>query len=299
MNTNRRDFILKTAALAGLAVLPSWAMADAKGSGKQNIGVQLYTLRSVLENEPKRVLQALAKQGYKELEGYGGASGKYFGLSAGEFTAICKDLGLSVKSWHVSGGWAEERKGNTEDRTMLNRWPELLEELKAMGAAYVVVPYIAKEDRADLASYNRIAEQFNTAAEMASKIGLQFCYHNHEFEFEEMEGTTPYEVLLRNTNEKLVQFELDLYWATRAKVSPIELFRQHAGRFPLWHVKDMHPDTKAFAEVGTGAIDFKSIFRMAETAGMQHFFVEQDKCPGDPLASTGISIKNLKESILK
>lgn len=294
---HRRQFIRNATALSALVMVPSWAEAASVDS--RQIGIQLYTLRSILEQDPAKVLKQLAQQGYKQLEGYRAKQGLFFGFKPKEFQKLCADNGLSVKSWHVSGGWDEQRKGLKDELTMLNRWQELCTQLKEAGASFVVVPYVPETDRADASSMNRLAEQFNEAGEVAKKMGLSFCYHNHAFEFEQKEGVTLFEILLANTNADVVNFELDLYWAVKAGQDPIELFRQHAGRFPLWHVKDMNADTGQFAEVGTGKIDFRSIFNMAETAGLQQFFVEQDKCPGDPLASTAISIKNLKNSILR
>jgi sugar phosphate isomerase/epimerase len=144
-----------------------------------------------------------------------------------------------------------------------------------------------------------MAEQFNKAAEKCKAAGIQFCYHNHDFEFDQQDGKYPYDVLLDNTDPKLVKMEMDLYWVTKAGQDPLKLFEQHPGRFPLWHLKDMdNTAAHSFTEVGNGVIDFKKIFSNADKAGFKYFFVEQDKCPGDPFDSITKSISYIKKNLV-
>jgi sugar phosphate isomerase/epimerase len=137
------------------------------------------------------------------------------------------------------------------------------------------------------------------AAEACKKAGIQFCYHNHDFEFKDMGGQHGYDVLLKETDPGLVKFELDLYWASFAGKDPVEIFRQHPGRFPLWHVKDMdNTPKKFFTEVGNGVIDFKAIFAHARESGMKHYFVEQDICPGSPFESIKKSFQYINNNLV-
>ncbi len=108
---------------------------------------------------------------------------------------------------------------------------------------------------------------------------MQFAYHNHTSEFDDVEGHRPFDYILSNTDKDLVKMELDLAWATKAKQDPVELFKLHPGRYPLWHVKDLDKATMNPAEVGTGVVDFKRIFDNAKESGMKYFFVEQDGAP--------------------
>ena len=95
----------------------------------------------------------------------------------------------------------------------------------------------------------------------------------------------------------MVKMELDMYWITRAGFDPVDFMKKHAGRFPLWHLKDIeNSPEKAFAEVGRGTIDFKRIFAAAKSAGVKHFYVEQDACKRPPLESIEISYKYLSAS---
>src|SRR5258706_9956497 len=137
----------------------------------------------------------------------------------------------------------------------------------------------------------------NTAGEAAKKSGIALCYHNHTHEFETVEGLVPYDVLLSQTTPDILKFELDLGWATVAGVDPVGLFKKNPGRFPLWHVKDISADKKQPVEIGAGMVDFKPIFAAAETAGMQHFFVEQDGAP-DPIKNITTSYNTITTKIL-
>jgi sugar phosphate isomerase/epimerase len=123
------------------------------------------------------------------------------------------------------------------------------------------------------------------------------AYHNHDKEFETLDGKLIYDRLLEETNPDTLKMELDLCWVTKAGVDPVSLFKKHAGRFPLWHVKDLDKDKKGPVPVGTGIVDFKRIFANAKFSGMKHFFVEHDN-PADPFASITTSYNNLKK-ILK
>src|SRR6185503_15396581 len=135
---------------------------------------------------------------------------------------------------------------------------------------------------------------------IAKQSSLTLAYHNHDFEFETVNGTTGFDTLTNETDQKLVCFELDIFWAVKANRDPLTLFQQHPKRFPLWHVKDMDKtEKKFFTEVGNGVIDFSAIFKKANQSGMKYFFVEQDECPGPPLESIEKSIKYLQQNIVK
>jgi sugar phosphate isomerase/epimerase len=124
---------------------------------------------------------------------------------------------------------------------------------------------------------------------------VTFCYHNHAFEFEPMEGTTPFQVMLDTTDKKLVHIEMDVFWVSVAGHDPVEMLAKLKGRVPLIHLKDKAQGTEvmykesvprtAFKEVGNGVIDWKKVLAAANSAGVQHYYVEQDQTPGDPVES--------------
>src|SRR5207248_9275300 len=162
------------------------------------------------------------------------------------------------------------------------------------GHEYVVVPWIPEEKRKTLDDWKSVAAVFNQAAQMTKDAGLQFAYHNHDFEFPKLDGQVPYDVLLQNTDPKLVQLEIDLYWITKAGQDPLTYFARWPGRVPLVHVKDSAgpPDNKMM-DVGAGTIDWKKIFAREDQAGIRHAFVEHDQ-PADAFASIKASCDYLK-----
>jgi sugar phosphate isomerase/epimerase len=147
-------------------------------------------------------------------------------------------------------------------------------------------------DRQTLDQYKRMADRFNRVGERAREVGMTFGYHNHDFEFASLEGRIPFDVILQHTDPHLVGFEMDLFWITKGGRNPMTYFRDHPGRFPMVHVKDMGIDG-AMVDVGTGRIDFAAIFAHGEQAGIEHYFVEHDN-PSDPFRSVTTSYEYLR-----
>ena len=285
-----RQQFLKLGALAtSAALLPQ---IDAFAASSKKVGLQLYTLRDLMGKDPDGTLKKVAEIGYKEVELFGYSDGKFFGKTPKDFATQLKSLGLSVPSGHyTTGKTMPNAKG-----TLTNDWKRAVDDAATLGQKYMVCAYLFPDERKKLDDYKQFADLFNKSAEVVKAAGMQFCYHNHDFEFKEMDGKLPYDVLLGDTDKNLVKLELDLYWATFAKQDPVALFKKHPGRFPLWHIKDMEKTAeRAFAPVGTGSIDFQRIFDAKKTAGMTHYFVEQDVCKLPPLESIAISYKNVEK----
>lgn len=165
------------------------------------------------------------------------------------------------------------------------------------GQKFMMCSFLFPQDRKTADDYKKIGELFNRSGEVCKKAGIQFGYHNHDFEFQTIDGQLPYDLLLKETDSKLVKMELDLYWATHAGIEPLELFRKNPGRFPLVHLKDMaKTEKREFAEVGNGSIDFQRILDARKLAGIEHYFVEQDAVTnGTPLEAIAISFKNVQK----
>ncbi len=281
--TTRRTFIKRS----GLLSLAAFASPSSFLKVNASTGLQLYTLRGDIAKDPKAVIEKVAVIGYKEVESFGYAAGKYFGMSPKDFAALLKANGLTHPSSHymLAG--------------LSDNWQKAVEDAVAAGQKYMVVAYLLDTERKSIDDYKKIAARFNVAAEACKQAGIQFGYHNHDFEFTDMGGQHGYDVLLKETDPGLVKFELDLYWASFAGKDPVEMFKQHPGRFPLWHVKDMdNSPKKFFTEVGNGVIDFKTIFAHAGESGMKHYFVEQDICPGSPFESIKKSFRYISKSLV-
>jgi len=272
----RRTFIETSVAAAALyAARPSWA-AETTHEIKR-VGLQLYTVRSEMPKDFEGTIAKVAQTGYKEVEFAG-----YFDHSAKDVRAIVDKNGLTAPSTHLGYDLIE------------NKLPEMIEVAHVIGHKYIVCPWIDEKQRT-AEGWKRAAELFNKAGEATGKAGIQFCYHNHSFEFSPVEGLGgkgAYDYLLAETNPKNVKMEMDLCWISVAGKDPVEYFKKHPGRFPLVHVKDYVNDPNAtssyagatgsvvfkgrLADVGKGTIDWKRILAHSDTAGIKHYFVEND-----------------------
>jgi sugar phosphate isomerase/epimerase len=278
----RREFVqTATFAAASLLALPTIAAA---GKRQKGVGLQLYTLRDTIGKDPKGVLTRVASFGYKELEAYSYKDGQIFGMSYAEFNTFVKGLGMQVTSGHYG---LDMIKGDT--------WKKAVDDAKKNGQKYMVVPYIQAEQRKTLDDYKHIIADLNAAGEVCNQAGIRFGYHNHAFEFEKVEGQVPYDLMLKDLDPKKVSLEMDIFWVVNAGYDPIQYFEKYPGRFEQWHVKDMDKaDRNKNADVGTGSIDWKSIFAKAKVSGLQYYYVEQESYPGAPIDSVGASAKYLK-----
>ena len=292
--TTRRSFLKTTSVLsAGLLMVPSELKIE-----KPLIGLQLYTVRDAMAKDPKATLARVAEIGYTSVEGatYTGNE-KFYGMSPSEFKKILKQNGLVIPSSHYRLD-EEKVNGEIQKGTMLNDWNKAVDDAAEVGLKYMVCAYLSEAERGNLDHYKKVADELNIAGERCKKNGIQLCYHNHNFEFVKQDNQYPYDILM-SADKDLVKMEMDIYWVKKAGQDPIELFKKHPGRFVLWHVKDMdNTPAKDFTEVGNGIIDFKEIFKYKKLAGMKYFFVEQDKCPGDPFVSISQSINYIKKNLV-
>jgi sugar phosphate isomerase/epimerase len=282
----RKDFI-KLSSL-GFLGLYSCGISNFK-SNKKTLAIQLYTVRDAVSENLEKALEKLANLGFTQLEIYG-YNGTFFGKTRNEFQIILKNVGLKVISSHHTTGILHNEQG-----TLLNNWEKSVEDLYFIGSKFMVCSYLFPEERT-IENYKKLPELLNKSGEITKKSGIQFAYHNHDFEFEKFDETKNiYDFILENSSPDLVKMELDLYWISKAGLDPLIYFEKYPKRFPLWHVKDMKAGTKDFAEIGNGTIDFKRIFEAKEKAGLKHWFLEQDSSDKDIFESIKISKKYILE----
>lgn len=249
----------------------------------ETIGVQLYTVRSLMAEDVAGTLDAVARIGYDEVEFAG-----YFGHAPAEVRAWLDASGLTAPAAHVD-----------LDAITDTALEETLEAAAILGHRWLVVPWIAEAMRTS-DGYREVAELLNAAGDMAASTGVRVGYHNHAFEFDVLDGpadsggeTTGYSLLLEHLDPALVDLEIDFHWSAVGGADELELFSEHPGRFPLCHVKDLTADGR-MADVGVGMIDWPRLFARSEEAGLIHYFVEHDQ-PADPLASIEASYRYLAE----
>jgi sugar phosphate isomerase/epimerase len=294
--TSRRVFIQSASAFSAAVFIKGPGKVFAKDS---LIGLQLYTVRDQMAADPLATLAKVAQIGFNSVENatYTGTE-KFYGMDADTYKKVLANNGLMATSGHYRLG-EEMVKGAPENGTLLHDWQKAVDDAAAVGLKYMVCAYLSAQERGTLDHYKQLADIFNKSAEVCKKSGIQFCYHNHDFEFQNQDGVFPYDILLDKTDKDLVKMEIDLYWIKKAGQDPLALFQKHPGRFPLWHIKDMSKTAdQTFTEVGNGIIDFKTIFQHKQEAGMKYFFVEQDKCPGSPYDSITQSIKFIKANLV-
>jgi len=308
MTQSRRNFLkLASLGLVGGLVAPHLISCDSmnkkSGSPLKNIGLQLFTLRDLISQNPQEVLKSVAKVGYTHVETYGAdpTNGTFWGISVDELKKALNDNNLKTHSGHYDLGKYLDK--DSSDKENIEKYIEIAHNL---GQEYIIapVPPMHKLSKLDQSDYQYMAEQLNKAGEMSKKAGIKMGYHNHFWEFKEFgNGTNGLDVLLAFTEKDLVDFELDMFWITKAGASPQSYFDKHPGRFPLWHVKDMDrafstpldinkidPATGKrdtldlmetfksikYTEVGSGSIDFINIAQFANESGLKYAFVEQD-----------------------
>lgn len=297
----RREFVnstvLATGSLFLLKCKAENAMKAAKSGVKAGqtlgkIGIQLWSVRKAMEENAIETLKTLASIGFTDIECTGYEEGKIYGMAPSEFKKVLADLGMTMQSCHVKTG----NENPQQKRTMTNDWEGFCADNVEVGAKSVVCGYFHEGERKSIDDYKRHADLFNKCGEIAKKHGLNFAHHNHDFEFFELDGQVPYDLLLSQTDPNLVSFELDHYWTTKAGVKSLDYIDKHPGRFPIWHIKDMD-DTKEqfFTEVGSGIIDYPAIFKAQKKSGMKYFYVEQDEFKNyKPLESVKVSYDYLK-----
>lgn len=304
--TRRRDFLKRTAAVvAGGTFLSRYAQAHFSTSGEaklKKLGVNLFSIPKVVEKDFAGTMKSLAEIGYKEIEFYGpysfsdpedqarwnsiapalGFSGSgFYGLNTQQVKKILDDNGLSAPSMHTG-------------LTSLHKAMDgLAEAANVLGTKYVVLPSAATQTNLD--GYKAQADEFNKIGEEAVKRGIRFAYHNHGNGLKAIDGTIPFELLMEKTDQKLVFFQMDIYWMTAGDVDVSAYLDKYPGRFRLMHIKDMAKNVRFsgdggdpqqwmelfphLANAGSGVLDLKTILTHARKSGVEHFIVERDLAP--------------------
>ena len=236
-------------------------------------GLALYTVRAEMSKDPKGTLEKVAEAGYAYVEAANYSKGKFYGMSPAEFKAQLKKLNLQPLSAH-------------QGSVTLENADTMIADVKAAGFQYFVVPIppmgMFKYDRVAgkmgmEGTVEELASILKTLGEKCNAAGIKLLYHNHDFEFmADSNGVVPIDYLLDNLDPEYVNFQMDLYWVTKAGADPLAYFEKYPGRFKIWHVKDMD-DQGRFAPVGRGTIDFGKILEKKSESGMKYYMVEQDR----------------------
>ncbi len=296
----RRDFlrISGTGILGAMALGPLACNSSTPDRKSFGVGLQLYTIRDAMAADPVGSLQKVSDMGYKYVELANYADGKFYGFSPTEFKQTVSDLGMEVLSSHTK----VEAEGITIENAR-----KMADDHAELGVKYCVQPWVNEEDR-NIESYKKMIADWNEVGRIMKEVGIRFGYHNHNFEFANLDGIVPYyDLFLKDLDPELVTMEIDLYWVSKAGQDPVEMFNKYPGRFELFHMKDKafesdpmyDVEKEDITSVGAGVIDFKRILAASEKAGMKYMFVEDDnQGNGKPFEGIETSIRNLTEDIL-
>ncbi|MEM9917953.1 MAG: sugar phosphate isomerase/epimerase [Bacteroidota bacterium] len=300
-NKSRRTFIRQS--LLATAGLPLFTyacnnMPEATNKYLDNIGLQLYTVRDQLAEDPATTFKTLKEIGYKQVEMM-----QVQGMD--KLMPMIRDNGLQVNgaffNWnYLTGNWAmigQEAPANYA-------FENIVEDAQKEQLEYLVFGYITKGERSTLDDWKKLIDTLNKAGEQCKTAGLQLAYHNHSFEFGSVEGQVPFEMLVEGLDPELVKFELDIFWASIGGYDPVQTINRLGKRIYLLHLKDKLKGTPviyderevpkdAFKELGNGVVDIRACMEAAEKLGVAHCHVEQDQSP-DPLNSVAQSMTWLK-----
>ena len=287
MKNLRMTKTLQATVMALVLLFTSFSFAQKKFGG-----LALYTVRNEMGKDAKETLKAVADAGYKNIEAASYENGMFYNMKPAEFRAYLKEIGLTPISTH-------------QGTVTLENADEMIADVKAAGFKYFVIPvppmglftYDPEKGLGMKGGAENLANILDTLGEKCSKAGLKLLYHNHDFEFKkDKDGVVTIDYLLENCNPKYVNFQMDLYWVTKAGADPVAYFKKYPKRFKIWHVKDMD-DQGRFAPVGNGNIDFARILANKKLSGMKYYMVEQDQTFDglEPLEAIKISHSGLEK----
>jgi sugar phosphate isomerase/epimerase len=273
----RRKFLKNATALVGaVGAVGGWSsvlsLSACNTSNRESsggvFGIQLYSLRDIIQNDFPGLLRHLANFGYKEIESFEGPQGFLWGMDPKECRQYLGDLGLQMIASHVN---------------IFNDFEEKIDLAVEMGLKYLICPYLGRQE--NLEKYKRFAEVLNEKASLCQAAGLGFAYHNHDYTFEELEGEYPQKILLDYTQPNAVFFELDLYWAEVAGQNSMQWLEKYASRTPLVHIKDKSKELSengqySSVDLGTGSMNYQSLIPRIRQLGIPHLIVEQEHFPG-------------------
>jgi sugar phosphate isomerase/epimerase len=255
-------------ALAGLVSKSALAsLAEEEDANKiKSFGLQLYTLREDFPKDPKGVLKKVAGFGYTQVESFEGPKGMFWGMTNKEFKSYMDELGMTIVASHSDINRDFERKAA---------------EAAEIGMKYLICPWIGPQKKLD--DFKKYADTFNQKGEICKKNGIRFAYHNHDYSFTAMDGQFPQDIMMKNTDAGLVDFEMDMYWVVTAGQDIEAWIKKYPDRFRLCHVKDRMKNTTekdASCDLGTGSIDFAKILKTTKKNNMQYYIVEQERYMG-------------------
>ncbi len=283
MNLSRKDFMkISGGTLGALAISPLTNKLNINEDSRKlkTFGLQLYSIRDVFEKDPPGAIKMIASFGYKQLEGYERAAGIFWGMKNTEFKKFVEDLGMVFISSHCD---------------IYKDFKKKADEAAAIEMKYLLSSSYGRKKTMD--DYKKMAAEFNRCGEICKQAGTRFAFHAEDHEYLVLDGISPMETLLSETDPGIVDFEMDFYWAIIGGQDPQQLLKRHPRRFRLCHIKDRTPGTtkrEDTCDLGTGSIDFTPILKTARKNGMQYYIAEQEHYPVSSMQSVAADARYMK-----
>lgn len=256
-----------------------------KGFSIDQFGIQLWTVRDFMNEDPQGTLKALGQYGYKQIESFQGDQGVFWGMDPADFKNYLADHDMKCISAHCDSNYAL-------DVSKRDEFKKLVDDAASIGIEYLINPYLGGLKTID--EFKTVTAQFNELGEIAKASGVRYAYHNHHYSFTQIDGIYPQDIMMSESDADLVDFEMDFYWVVTAKEDPVAWLKKYPGRFTLCHIKDRYEPAKV-AEIekeekvegfwplnvscvlGEGQINFDEILEVADEQGMKKWLVEQER----------------------
>lgn len=280
--TTRRRFLQLSLATSAAPYLTRSAFADVPG---MTFGVQLFMERVKAQNDLAGALHEIHEAGFPQVELYPIA---YKDRSAAQVRTMVAAAGLAAVSGHFDYEGLEDKVSYAKD----------------LGLKFMVCPMLPRDQWTTLEGFHKAADLFNRVGKAAKAQGMEFVFHNHDYEFLPISGSNGFTELMNHTDPALVKLEFDMYWLTQAGQNPMAMIKQHADRLRLVHLKDRLPNSPTsytvdppqhFTELGHGTIDWAAILKQARAQGIQYAFVDQDDTALPVLQSMKINREYLRK----
>ena len=268
---NRRQFINKSAALLAASTMATPELFAATMRNKGRIGIELYSIKDVLPNDFEGSLKKLSGIGYSSVELYGFNGDKFLNRNLKDLSKLLKTMGMTLSGAHTGTKLLSENTGDPE----WDFWKKCADSLKSGGGTWAIQSYMpgAIETLDDL---KRIVAHFNRVGEVCKKGGVKFAFHNHRETFGKVENETVLDYLIKNTDPKLMFFQLDLGHTVNGGGDCVHYIRNYPGRIPLWHASDFDAVTRKYTTVGQGSVPYAKLFELAKSSGLEDLTVEQE-----------------------
>ena len=303
MQNSRRKFIQNTGiALLGMGIAPKalWSK-NYIAEAKTLIGIQLYAVRDNMFKKPLDTLKTLSKIGYQYIEHANYSNRKLYGYTPIEFKKILDDLGMKMPSGHTA---LNANHWDTKKKEFTDAWKYTIDDAVTLGQDYVISPSIDEKVRTSYDALMHQLELFNLSGELCLESGMQFGYHNHNFEFiEKVNGQLIYDIILKETDPELVIHQLDFGNMFGIGARGMDWIKKYPGRFVSVHVKDEIKvpigemnDQHDSTILGNGLVDPKAVCLLAKAiGGTKHFIIEQESYQGiAPLECARINLERIK-----